>query len=314
MENNGKITGNFQEIIMRVLVGSNSFNGAQRWEKLFWSIRNVDCGHSNYELLAVDDGTPGGQGSNMMAVGQKYGAACLRFQNNKGIAAGWNAIGNYAFHNNFDAFMIVNDDVIVTDDWLRTFVYFLEHNPHVKGCVSYNQWFFRGEEFYGSELNTPAKRMHPGTRENQNDLPIYSDRPGRVMCAPGMAFGMSIDTFIMIGGFDEKNFNTFFEESDFGTRLAMAGHASWVLPYPQVYHAWSDTFKHNPNLDAGKRADESRLNYIQKYRIPDEGQYHQHPFSYTDPKYYGPLPSVDVEYLYKDIDGDGILKEGRCLV
>ena len=90
--------------------------------------------------------------------------------------------------------------------------------------------------------------------------------------------------------------------SDWGTRAAAEHkYPSWALPWPHIYHVWGHTFANNEKaLQPGKRMDESRKIYCDKWNVPPE--FRNTPFEFTDPLYMSQIPSKEVKWLLGDVD------------
>lgn len=77
--------------------------------------------------------------------------------------------------------------------------------------------------------------------------------------------------------------------SSFGTALASKGYASYGLPWPPLYHVWSQTFKENSNeLKPEIVMQDSRKKYIEKWGGD---------FDYTNPLFMSKIPEVDCKWL-----------------
>lgn len=114
-------------------------------------------------------------------------------------------------------------------------------------------------------------------------------------CAAGSVFAFKRRTYDMVGGFDDMDFKSFFEESDFGTSLAKEGYPSYGLTYPHCYHLWSATFAESPELRPQETLERSMAAYIRKWEVPPE--YAARPFDYTNPKYMSGIPRQRIRWL-----------------
>ena len=193
----------------------------------------------------------------------------IEHMENQGIVATWNHLWRF-----FDSeiTILLNNDLLVTKNWLRSLVYFVENNPHCGAC-SLPSYYIRPvlvpalvghQEEFMVEIVDPVTRKKLTCQPHSFQEPTDS-LPGRVMAPAGMCFATRTSLLREIGGFDESNYRSFYEEIDYGTECAMRGYVSYALPYPYIYHIWSYTFAHNPELKAQETMLNSRKNYMKKW-------------------------------------------------
>ena len=263
---------------MKICVASNSYNGAVRWSQLFESIKRREPGFSREDMLlaCVDDGSP--DAAAMQRVAEVYGAgAYTRFPVNRGIPAGWNECARLAWDHNCDVVVILNDDILVVDNWLGPMIHFVTQNPRV-AAASWNIHWFKPEDVpdlldnptaccpRGYDGATQDKVFDPSRRASE-----MATRPSRIMCMAGCCFAIHRPMLHRIGPFDDQ-FTSFFEESDWGSRAAGMGYASYGGVTPYLYHEWAATFKANDvALRPGTRMEESRVRYCRKWGV-DTGE------------------------------------------
>lgn len=249
-----------------VTVGIITFNGAQRVHNLLSSIEKWNDRPEGYQvdLLLVDDGSHEPHLQSTLWVSKHHQIPVLFHSENKGISKSWNDICQYG---NSDIIVLLNDDILVSQDWLTCMVYFLEQNPRA-GAAGWNFHFI-------VEADVPA------ILEADEPIDIYRDphdkrllsqrhqpkpeRPVRIMAATGSCFAFRRECYEMVSGFDEQ-FVSFYEETDFGTSLAAAGYPSFQLPHPLLYHQWGKTFEENASvLNPAKLMSNSRRAYKEKW-------------------------------------------------
>jgi len=96
------------------------------------------------------------------------------------------------------------------------------------------------------------------------------------MCPAGCCFAFKRAMYDTVGGLD-PNYISFYNESDFGTRLTQMKHPVFGLTWPHVYHVWGQTFNENATaLNATNSMAHDRQHYIQKWGGD---------FDYTNPKF-----------------------------
>lgn len=216
---------------MKVSIGVPTYNGAERLDYLLQSIKHFDEGILFY-LVVLDDGTPPDGARRIKGVCSRHGVRLIEHDENMGIAKSWNDLTKYY---ESDITVLINDDVIVAKDWLKSMAFFLENN--VCGSVSLPFYFIepqdashvlRGEDVTPRDPLTKQPAPHKRT-EIREDMTC-----GVLMCPAGNVFAFKREMYDLVGGFDER-FKSFFEESDFGTKLAEKGFKSYGLTYPMCY-------------------------------------------------------------------------------
>jgi GT2 family glycosyltransferase len=289
-------------------VGIPTYAGSERMNYLLESMVRTDP--DGYNIVLLDDGSPDG-GKGVESLAEQYSADYIRFDQNRGIPAAWNALVEY---HNSKYTILFNDDILVTPGWRVSMQGFLERNP-MAGSASFPQ-YFASEDMYDSILKDGLHNgemtvvpRHPQTKEPQPDQWRHSQghRSGRIMCPAGSAFGFTREKYDLVkswnktkgltGGFPEE-YLSFHEESEFGTVLAMHKFPSYGLTFPQVWHMWSATFRASPELNSGYRMQHSRRMYCATFDVPEE--HCDNPFKYTHPRYMDNIPPYEVEWLMPD--------------
>ncbi|KKN62427.1 hypothetical protein LCGC14_0512240 [marine sediment metagenome] len=243
-----------------ILIGIPTFNGAYRINHLLTSLKKVHDIPVGYkiELLLVDDGSPDSDQMNWIA--RHFGVPVIFHAENKGISASWNDICMYG---NPDYICLLNDDIMIVDNWLTSGIYMIEHNPII-GIVG---WDFNRiiEDDIEGILNGKAAPFRHKNSAKIMDAIIIPDKPMLSFYAPGCSFMMSRDTYEMTDGFDE-NYKSFFEEVSFSVQLHNQGVRSITLNHPRLFHLWARTFETNVEaLKPSQRMLESRMYFKQKW-------------------------------------------------
>lgn len=281
-----------------ITIGIPTYNGSWRLNNLLRSIylRTPELASGNVHVVVVDDGST--VHDTRIVVDEwakRIPITLIDHGKNLGISAGWNTATRARA---CDYAVLINDDVIVSNSWLRSLIYVLDNSPGV-GCVGQNWSAFLAEDvekLLESEISDlsviPRDPVTKVPTPGRRDFEVCA--PARVMAAGGQLFGFRRSDFDAIGGFDEK-YKSFYEESCFGTSMAQRGLISCQINWPFNWHMWSATFGANPELKASERMAASRAHYRQKWTVP-EGV---HEFEYTNPKYLGAIGDVEVQFLRK---------------
>lgn len=300
--------------MIKTVIGIPTYNGSNRLDNLLYSIwlRTTNCP----PIVVVDDGSP--TVALTTAVYQKWATKLnityIVHEQNRGISAGWNTCSRTI---NAENVVLINDDVIISDGWLDALLHPLDHSPQV-GVVG-QSWHAFTLDDVPELLRTidSDKNVIPRDPVTKAQVPerraTYEDtNPGRVMCPTGQLFAFRRKDFDEIGGFCEE-MRSFYEESLFGSQMAMRGKIGVQLNWPFNWHMWSATFGNNPELNASERLRHSHNVYCRIMNVPDE--WNKDPFGYINPKYLGAIGDVPVEFLRKEGKiARGILRQDGAFV
>jgi len=306
------------DLMPKINIGVTTYNGGGRlaWLLRSLAMRTPELRSGDAIITIVDDGSPDHSAIRAAVDGfPDLPIRCMLHEINRGISAGWNT-ATRAIDAPID--VLLNDDVIVSSDWLAPLVYVLEHSPDV-GVVGQNWHAFLAGDVPGL-LATPASDVEvvprdPVSKAQEPDRRIkFEDTwPGRVMAPTGQLFAFRREDFDAIGGFDEA-YKSFFEEIDFGTAMAaklkkIGVQTSW----PFNYHLWSATFGQNPELQAGVRMESSRDHYRSKWQVPSSFSRGSE-FDHTNPTHLGAVGDVEIGFLRKDGPWRGVLRQSGAFV
>ncbi len=290
---------------------NNCLESIYKWNDIPSIVNSKGTLKHNYkvDVMILDDGSNRANVESMVFLSKFYNIPVLIHKENMGISKSWNDLANQG---NSSIVVLLNDDILVSENWLTSMCYFLENNDNAGG-VGWNFYFI-------TEMDIPAileseKSLmidrDPFTKELRNEVMTideaieqglfqFTGQPGKVMCAVGSCFALKREVFELIdGGFCEEMLS-FSEESLMFSQLSALGYPSYMLPEFVLYHEWSATFRTNPHLEASKRMIESRKIYCEKFDVPEE--YADNPFEYTDPLIMGKLNKTLIKWIDRDFN------------
>lgn len=216
----------------KIGIGAPTYNSIKRLERLLSSLEFYKDKDFNYEIVILDDGTPDIQKrEGVKELALRFGVDFIQHENNEGIPKSWNSLTKH--FQDIDIMVLFNDDIcICNENWLKCVAYALQQNEKV-AAVGY-----------------PLIQIDPitGLPNKNYSLPNLDSQPGRVGAVVGCCFVFKKKIYDQIGGFDE-NIKSFYEETDWGFRVAQAGYYSVMLPYPPIEHCGSQTFGQNPIIN-----------------------------------------------------------------
>jgi len=227
---------------IKIGIGAPTYNSVERLEMLLSSLEFYKDENYDYRIVVLDDGTPNQEKRDgVRELALRFGVDFIQHETNEGIPKSWNDLTK---HFNSELVVLFNDDITVTQNWLRNFVYFMDNNPEVGSC------------------GFPIVHIDPITSlpDKQFTPPSEENFPGRVGSANGCSFGFRKSLWEKIKqedlsvGFWNRLYS-FYEELDFNFEIAKMGYQIFQMSTPLLEHHGSRTFSLNQNL---------------AYRIPTE--------------------------------------------
>lgn len=201
----------------KISIGIPTYNGWSRVHDLLLSIRQRTNTNIPYDIFVVDDSGSHIHAQQTIDTCRQFDATPIIHSTNRGVPAGWNTLVR---NTDADFMVLLNDDIIVANNWLDPLWYALQNNPSV-GSFGLHCWFITSEDVpvliqSSTSQVIPLDVRYRGSTlirdERFPNMPSASGAPGRVMCPTGCAFGFRREVWEMVGGFDERYF-CFYEES-----------------------------------------------------------------------------------------------------
>ncbi len=190
------------------------------------------------DVMILDDGSNRANVESMVFLSKFYNIPVLIHKENMGISKSWNDLANQG---SSDIIVLLNDDILVSQNWLTAMCYFMENNDNAGG-VGWNFYFI-------TEMDIPAileagKSLmidrDPFTKELRHEVMTideaieqelfqFAGQPGKVLCAVGSCFALRRKVFQLVkGGFDEK-IKSFHEETLTGDRIVLIKNKETML-------------------------------------------------------------------------------------
>jgi len=255
------------------LIGIPTYNGHRRVEALLANLRQRTPRDIPHRVVVCDDSGKDRHRRLVREACARYAAVYIENERNLGVPASWNRLVRSSPDCPYA--VLLNDDVLVDDGWLRPLVHAVSRNPKAASFSLHCHFI--------TEQDAPAILCGPGAKAIPLNVhwrggrlvrderfpsmpgPPEDTTPGRVMCPAGCAFGFRREVYDAVGGFDERYF-AFYEETDFGVSCAARGMPSFTLTVPwDNYHIWSATFGSAPEINAGRVMRESRGKFVEKW-------------------------------------------------
>jgi GT2 family glycosyltransferase len=197
-----------------------NYNGKRLLERCLSSVINTR--YPNYEILVVDNSSSDGSSD---LVNEKFpNCRVIQLENNMGFAIA-NNVGANAAKGKYAVFL--NNDTVVTSDWLDDLVTVLERNSDI--AIAQSMLILpSGEVDSAGDFATEFGRTYSSKK-------FGFDVPREILSARGAAMMIKRDFFLQVGGFDEDYFISF-EDVELGWRTWILGFRVVMVPSSIVYH------------------------------------------------------------------------------
>lgn len=237
------------------------YNGRQYLPELFRSLINNQLNQYYLKIIAVDNASTD---DSISFIEKNYPAVfIIRNQKNLGFAAGNNNGIKYALENNFDYLVLLNQDIIVNQDWLQPLIETLEKETHL-GAVQPKIMCWPAKE----KINSLGNVLHylgfgftsfNGLTEAQVEkYPVY------INYASGAAVVYRSEVLKKIGLFDESFF-MYHEDTDLTLRIKFFGYQIKLVPQSKVFHQ----YQFSKSIKKFYYIERNRFNLLLKfYKLP----------------------------------------------
>ena len=214
-----------------------NWNGAQLLEQFLPSV----CRYTNAELADVIVADNGSTDNSLQLLHDRFpGVKTMPFKENHGYAGGYNKA--VALSSGYRYAVLLNSDVEVTPSWLEPVIDYMEQHPDVMACqpkiLSYadrNRFEYAGAA--GGFLDCHGFPYCRGRIFDsiEHDHGQYDGQPADVFWASGAAMFVRTESYLSLGGLDDRFF-AHMEEIDLCWRMHLAGGRVVMIPQSTIYH------------------------------------------------------------------------------
>ena len=186
-----------------------------------------------YDIIVVDNHSDDGSGFELAKTFKDI--IFIPSKINNGFTGGNNAGIKYALNHGYEYSFILNNDTIVSPDFLMPLVEYLDHHPET-GMVQPKIYFnhdrsllWNGGSYYNKFLGLTY------TSGNHFKFSHVSDQIKRVDWITGCAFLAKNSTLKEVSFFDDRFF-MYYEDVDLSFRIKKAGYNLIYQPASVIYH------------------------------------------------------------------------------
>jgi GT2 family glycosyltransferase len=231
-----------------------TYNGLSFTKQCISSILQYTKG--NFELIFIDNGSTDGSVEFLTSVPN---AKVVKNSENRGFSGGCNQGISKARGENI---ILLNNDTVVSEGWLERLLYWLNSNGDI-GIVGPKSNFISEQQRIMPVPYKSIDQMEKFAAEWAENHPKQGYLADQLsgMC---MIFKKTLtDT---IGGFDERFFPGYFEDTDFCIRVQILGKKLWVANDVFIHHYGSSSFKQS-HMRHSDLIHESKRKFLQKWRM-----------------------------------------------
>ena len=299
----------------KVVIGIPVYRDKGYLELLLRSIRWYTA-YQDYSIAVVDDGSPEAEFREAAsAVANSYSAEFIQHETNRGVAASWNTLTRFSKESGASITILLNSDILVVPQWISCAVYALVENEKTGRVGSiywepisiphsnvFEQMTLMHDQLWHTSYRFSINGRHEPHFVNAPSSPkeffaSYQWCAARCLAPNGSGFAFLNSTYDKAGPFEERMLS-FHEESSFGTSCGKLGMFSLGIPYPRTYHAGSQTFIQNPEVNPSQRFQDSKKVFCEIWGVPEDRQVHGHDyFAYVNELYLDTIPKTAVKCL-----------------
>lgn len=213
-----------------------------------------------YEIIIVDNGSADGT----LEYCIRDGLTMISLPHNAGFPAACNAGLRLAVG---DALMLLNNDVVVTRNWLSNMLACLDHTPDT-GIVGPCSNYVSGRQQAESAYET-MEQFHAWAEERNRPDPAQWVELQRLV---GFCFLFKRELLQQIGYLDERFSPGHYEDDDYCYRARLAGYRLVMAGDTFVHHHGSLSFKRHQMSALVELIERNHRKFMEKWNI-DPRQY-----------------------------------------
>jgi GT2 family glycosyltransferase len=241
-----------------------TYNAQDYLPDLFGSLERQDCPGNLVEIVVVDNGSRDGtveyiKNKFQIPNSKQFKIKLIENKENSGFAKGNNIGIREALKNKSDYIVLLNQDMVVTPNWLDELVRVVENDKKI-GAVQPMIMLWDEKD----KIQTSGNKIHflgfGYSGEYRCQMSDVRCQMSDVVYASGAAMLIKREVLEKIGLFDEA-LRVYHEDLDLGWRMRLAGYQIKVVSKSIVYHKYSFT-KNNEKYYLMER---NRLIVLLKY-------------------------------------------------
>lgn len=213
-----------------------NFNGKKYLTECLSSIYSFKSVYT-FEVIVVDNNSTDGSIDNLEKEFPKV--VLVKNKRNVGFGKANNVGARYA---RGEYLVFLNNDTVITKDWLASFISRLRSDSKIGGVVGKTMLFSEQtkvqnagnivfKEGYSRDRGAVVSN-HSQTYEHDS---AYFSKAVRVQSLCGVNMAVKKDVFFKLGGFSQEFF-MYYEDVDLSLRIKRCGYELWFEPNAVIYH------------------------------------------------------------------------------
>ncbi|ABK99712.1 glycosyltransferase family 2 protein [Pelobacter propionicus] len=217
-----------------------NWNGLEDTSECLKSCRELT--YSNFRIVVVDNASNGNEADELAA--RFSDIELIKLDSNLGYAGGNNAGIRHALNQGADSVWLLNNDTVVESSTLGALVHELYASDNV-GCVGSKIYYFDRPDilWFAGGFVDRARGLAGHTGQNERDIGQH-DVMKDVGYITGCSLLISREILTTVGMLDE-DFFLLFEDTDFCSRVQMAGYFTRYVPESKLWHKVSRSIGNN---------------------------------------------------------------------
>jgi len=211
-----------------------NYNGKKYLPNLFGSIFKYPPQKAGWEIIVVDNNSA--DGSDLWLIKNYPNLTLLKQEKNLGFAEGNNVGIRYAAQHGFDYVMLLNQDIIVTENYLDRLAETAESDERI-AAVQPKIMLYPDKELVNSAGNIIHFLGFGYTRGHKLPNSKFQITDSQVNYCSGAAVLYKLAVLKKVGLFN-GDFFMYHEDLDLGWRLSLAGYQNVINPAAVVYHQY----------------------------------------------------------------------------
>ena len=212
-----------------------NYNSKKYLPDLFASLKKTDYPENKWKLVFIDNASTD---DSLQYTKKHYPQAhFIEEKTNWGFAEANNIGYRWARDNGYDYIVLLNQDTIVTLNWLKALVETMEQDKTI-GALQPKILLYPKTKY----INNVGNRIHflgfgygdqSGVRDDK-----YRKNLNKINYCSGACVMMPIKLINEIKLFDKEMF-MYLEDLDIGWRISLAGYKNTINPNVQIYHKYN---------------------------------------------------------------------------
>ncbi len=212
-----------------------NYNSKQYLNDLFESLKETDYPENDWRVVFVDNNSS----DDSLEYAKKLypNAHFIENKRNTGFAEGNNIGAKWAMENDYDYIVLLNQDTIVSPNWLKAMLEDLESNPSYGAIMP--KLMLHPKIEYINNLGVKIQFLGFGYGDHADEKDEGQLKEvAKINYCSGACVMLSTELIKKIGLFDNEMF-MYLEDLDLGWKISLLGYYNVITPRTFIYHKYN---------------------------------------------------------------------------